>query len=164
MSFAVKKVEQEDIKQLAAIASEVWHEYFPCILSEGQIDYMVEKFQSEHALRDQVENQGYEYYFLVDSGTVIGYTGIKPELGKLFLSKLYILKQYRKQGFASEAFAFLRQYCAERGLKSIWLTVNRHNADTIAVYKKKGFSVVREQEADIGGGYVMDDYVMELTL
>lgn len=164
MSFSVKRVAREDIPQLAQIADEVWHEYFPCILSAGQIDYMVDQFQSEHALRDQLEHQGYQYYFLMENGTVVGYTGIKPERNALFLSKLYLLKQYRGRGFSSKAFAFLKQYCAERGLKSIWLTVNRHNADTIAVYKHRGFLVVREEQTDIGNGYVMDDYVMEWVL
>ena len=44
MSFTAKKVEPQELQQLAALADEIWHEYFPCILSEGQIDYMVEQF------------------------------------------------------------------------------------------------------------------------
>jgi ribosomal protein S18 acetylase RimI-like enzyme len=43
----------------------------------------------------------------------------------------------------------------------IWLTVNRYNDATIAVYEKKGFRTVRTQVADIGNGFVMDDYIME---
>ena len=95
----------------------------------------------------------------------IGYTGVRPDgEGKLFLSKLYILKPYRGQGYASEAFAFLERLCAEEGLSAIWLTVNRFNTNTIAVYEKKGFVTVRTQVADIGSGFVMDDYIMEKTL
>ena len=32
----------------------------------------------------------------------------------------------------------------------------------IGAYRRAGFREVRAQVTDIGGGYVMDDYVMEL--
>ena len=41
----------------------------------------------------------------------------------------------------------------------IWLTVNKHNNGTIAVYKKFGMKIIRSQVTDIGNGFVMDDYV-----
>lgn len=155
---------KEQICTLAAIADEVWHEHFVSILSSEQIDYMVDKFQSEHAMTDQLKNQGYEYYLLKLKDTDIGYTGIRKDEDKLFLSKLYILKEFRGKGYASEAFQFLEGLCVKRGLLSIWLTVNRYNENTIAVYKKKGFEIIKTQVADIGNGYVMDDYIMEKNI
>ncbi|MDD5952133.1 MAG: GNAT family N-acetyltransferase [Oscillospiraceae bacterium] len=151
----------EQIDTLAALAKEIWQEHFTPILKPGQVDYMVEKFQSVPAMTEQIQHGGYRY-FLLQKGTVpIGYTGVKSENGKLFLSKLYLQKQHRGKGYASKAFAFLESLCQKEGLSAIWLTVNRYNTDTIAIYKKKGFSVIRTQVTDIGGGYVMDDYVME---
>lgn len=152
---------KEQIGTLAAIADEVWHQHFVSILSLEQIDYMVDKFQSEHAMTDQLQNQGYEYYLLKLKDSYIGYTGIRKDDDKLFLSKLYILKEFRGKGYASEVFQFLEDLCEKRGLIAIWLTVNRYNDNTIAVYKKKGFEIIKTQVADIGNGYVMDDYVME---
>lgn len=154
----------EQLKALAEKANIVWHEFFPCILTEGQIDYMVEKFQSYDAMKNQMENDGYEYYFITADDKILGYTGIKKEADRLFLSKLYLLKENRGKGYASEAFKFLINYCKENGLKSIYLTVNKQNKHTIAVYKKKGFEVIDIQVADIGNGYVMDDYIMELKV
>lgn len=155
---------EEQLQVLAATASEIWHEFFPYILTDAQIDYMVEKFQSYEAMKKQMKN-GYVYYLFMIENQVAGYTGICPgeENGKkkLFLSKLYLKKAFRGQGLASKAFLFLEDYCKENSLEAIWLTVNRHNAHTISVYEKKGFVTVREQVADIGNGYVMDDYVME---
>lgn len=158
-------VERSDqIETLAKIAEEVWHEHFISILSAAQIDYMVEKFQSAAAITRQITREGYTYYFICYKQTPIGYIGIRPDEEKLFLSKLYLLKAYRGHGYASRAFAFLEELCRERGYRSIWLTVNRFNSHTIAVYRQKGFQTVRAQAADIGGGFVMDDYVMEKTL
>jgi RimJ/RimL family protein N-acetyltransferase len=54
--------------------------------------------------------------------------------------------------------------CKEKGYHKIWLTVNRFNENTIKVYEKKGFIKTRTQVADIGNGFVMDDYIMEKTI
>lgn len=156
-----KVTSKEDIKELACIANEIWHQHFVTILSPEQIDYMVDKFQSEHAMTEQINAEGYEYYFLQADGKNIGYTGIRMDNDKLFLSKLYIRKEYRGNGYASQAFSFLEELCKERRLSAIWLTVNRYNDHTIEVYKRKGFAIIRTQVADIGQGYVMDDYIME---
>lgn len=162
-------ITEQQLQQLAETANEVWHEFFPCILTDEQIDYMVEKFQSYKAMKEQLAN-GYEYYLFWVDGEIAGYTGIHPETDeetgqkKLFLSKLYLKKDFRGRGLASKAFEFLEDYCKKMHLDAIWLTVNRHNSHTIAVYEKKGFVTVREQVADIGQGYVMDDFVMEKKL
>ncbi|MEG2601476.1 MAG: GNAT family N-acetyltransferase, partial [Carnobacterium sp.] len=52
----------------------------------------------------------------------------------------------------------------ENDLLKIQLTVNKYNDKSIAAYKKMGFVTVKEQVADIGGGYIMDDFVMEYSL
>lgn len=157
-------ISQEQTACLARLADEIWQEYFTVILEKEQIDYMVDRFQSESAIKEQISGQGYEYFLLSAKDVLVGYTGIRPDGKTLFLSKLYLLREHRKKGYAGQAFAFLERLCRERGLSSIWLTVNRFNEDTIEVYKKKGFLVLRTQVTDIGNGFVMDDYVMEKKL
>ena len=87
----------EQIKEMTDLANEIWHEYFISILPAGQIDYMVEKFQSAGAVEEQLANQNYQYFMLWLSDRLIGYTGIveQPKEKKLFLSKLYIEKSFR---------------------------------------------------------------------
>lgn len=150
------------IKKLAALAAEIWREYFPPIIGSAQVEYMLDKFQSEPAMRAQMEHKGYEYFRLLAGGQPVGYTGVRVDAdGSLFLSKLYVHKDHRGHGYASAAMRFLCALCADRGLGRIWLTVNRDNADTIAVYRHMGFEKVREQKADIGGGFYMDDFILQ---
>ena len=40
------------------------------------------------------------------------------------------------------------------------LTVNRHNAGSIAFYERMGFAVAGALVQEIGEGFVMDDYRM----
>lgn len=159
-----QKIQSEtDIELLAATANEIWHEYFPCILSNEQIDYMVEKLQSKQPMTEQIAD-GYLYYLVKSNDVIIGYIGLHPEQDKLFLSKLYLKKDARHHGYASQMLQFIEQIAHDLGLSSIYLTVNKYNEHSIAVYKKKGFLTVKDQVADIGNGFVMDDYIMEKTI
>lgn len=154
---------KQQVNQLATMANIIWHEWFPGIISEEQINYMVEKFQSEQAIEQQIR-QGYIYALLCLNGIAIGYVGLHPEKEKLFLSKIYLLKSYRGKGYATQAFEFVEGLCLAYELKAIYLTVNRNNQHAFEVYKKKGFKVIKEEATEIGQGFVMDDYIMEKTI
>lgn len=159
-----KVKEQEEINVVAELGTKIWHEHYSSILEPAQIDYMVDKFQSANAVALQINDQGYEYYLIKDEDSVVGYIGLVMETDRVFLSKLYIAKEARGKGLASKAFSFITELATSNKKQAIWLTVNRYNSGSIAVYEKKGFIKVREQVSDIGNGYVMDDYVMEMAV
>ena len=154
-------VQHSQIEKIGALAEEIWNEHYQSILSQEQIDYMVEKFQSVKAITVQMREEGYQYFLLELSDEDAGYMAIKVEEDRLFLSKLYLRKSARGQGVASEAMRYLENLCRQNGLSAIWLTVNKHNLGSIAVYEHLGFQKSYEQAADIGGGFVMDDHIME---
>lgn len=150
----------ELVYSLSTIADEIWREHFPPIIGEAQVDYMLEKFLSPDALVEQI-NSGYEYFVFSYEYTFAGFAGIHEEDGTLFLSKLYVHKEFRGKGIASYLFQKFIEICKMRNLKKIWLTCNRHNTNTLAIYNHLGFKTVREEATDIGNGFVMDDYIME---
>lgn len=165
LNYELKTVKTpEEIASLAEMAEKIWHEFFPGIISEEQIDYMVDKFQSSHAMTEQIANHGYHYHVLEVDGEPMGYTGWNIEDGKLFLSKVYLKKEARGKGYSSIIFRFLEEQAKANGARAIWLTVNKYNGHSIAVYQHMGFQTIRTQEADIGNGFIMDDYIMEKKL
>ena len=155
-----KKVKLTEITQLAELASYIWHEYWTEILTPEQIDYMVDKFQSENAIINQIENENYTYYFLKVDEKTAGYTGASDCKDYLFLSKLYIKKEFRHKGLGKKAFEEIKKL----GFNRIQLTVNKYNKNTIDAYLKYGFKIIDKAVTDIGNGFVMDDYIMEFTL
>ncbi|HEX3021474.1 MAG TPA: GNAT family N-acetyltransferase [Lachnospiraceae bacterium] len=160
-----EKVENSNqIKDVANLGTAIWHEHYASILSSDQIDYMVEMFQSESAVQKQIEEKNYTYYMMIEEEQPAGYIGFVLEEDSLFLSKLYLAKSFRGRGIATKAFEFLKEIAKESGKSRIWLTVNRYNQDSIHVYVKKGFVKVKEQVTDIGNGYIMDDFVMEMQV
>ncbi len=154
-----------ELRANSELAAVIWREHFHGIITDEQIEYMLERFQSFEAMKRQTESEHYEYYGLFADGDQLGYFAVADKGdGTLFLSKLYLKKEARGKGYASQMFERIRQTARERGLGSVWLTVNRHNDSSINVYRHWGMQVIREQAADIGGGFVMDDYVFSIDI
>lgn len=152
------------VQEIVALAEQIWHQHFTPIIGEAQVNYMVDKFQSYPAISEQIKDGGYEYFQIRNGATLCGYTGVHAEGDALFLSKLYLHKDFRGQHLATQAFHFLVELCRERGLKKIWLTCNKHNDNTLKVYDHLGFKITDEQVADIGNGFVMDDYILTYVI
>lgn len=162
---AFKKVQENDITKLAALASKIWHEYWTEILTESQIEYMLENFQSVNAIEKQLAEEHYNYYFISDENNEnIGYFGISNKENYMFLSKLYLSEEYRRKGIGKAAFEKIKQLTAKENMSTIRLTVNKYNTNTINAYKKWGFIITDAVITDIGSGFVMDDYIMEYYL
>lgn len=158
------RIELNEIKEFAVLTSEIWHEYWTCILSDEQIDYMVGKFQSENAITNQINNENYTYFYILFDNQKSGYIGLSGKQNYLFLSKIYIKKEYRHKGLGTKTFDFIKQFALKNGYNKIQLTVNKYNENTINAYKKWGFKTVDSVVTDIGNGFVMDDYIMEYVI
>ena len=63
-----------------------------------------------------------------------------------------------------KALSFVEEQARKEGLPAIRLTVNKENTHAFEVYRHYGFQVADKVETDIGGGYVMDDFIMVKTL
>lgn len=160
----------EDLKELAQMAGEIWREYWPDIIGAEQTEYMVANFQSLEAITHDVREGGYEYWFIcaADDGRKVGYTGGHEErvsagyeADRFFISKIYLLAEERGRGFASATIRFYDELCTKRGLRTMYLTVNKHNELGIHAYEGKGFMAIDAVETDIGNGFIMDDFIME---
>lgn len=162
----IEIVEVKDIDGINAVeelANRIWNEYYTPIIGKEQVDYMLSKFQSREAMQKQIEEEGYRYFLSLYDGKDAGYFAIQPDDVKnsMFLSKLYVAKEFRKRGIGRASVSYIEGICKNSGLDTIWLTVNKYNEDSIKAYKKLGFVVVKAIVQDIGNGFVMDDYIME---
>ena len=154
----------EKIDLIAGLAKAIWNEYYPPIIGQAQVDYMVSRFQSAEAMLQQL-SEGYEYYLLQHDHQNVGYCAIvlRPD-GELFLSKLYLDKAHRGMGLAWRALLFIQQRAEKLGATHISLTVNKDNIGAINAYEKFGFRKTAKMEIDIGDGFIMDDYRMEKSV
>lgn len=148
-----------DYKNIADIADVIWREHYIPIVGKPQIDYMLQKFQSASAIEKQVED-GFEYFTIYFEDTAVGYLSIKQEEKALFLSKIYVLSSHRGKKIGKAAMQFVENKTKIYQKERIRLTVNINNTNAIKAYEKLGFINVGPLVADIGNGFVMDDYQM----
>ncbi len=149
----------EAISQVAKLAEEIWNQHYVPIIGKQQVDYMLDKFQSKNAIKQQIA-EGYRYYFIYDDQLEAGYFSVKDKGEKLFLSKLYVIDYCRGKGIGKQTMNFIKTSFDN---PIIQLTVNKNNSDSIAFYQKVEFNIVDSAVMDIGNGFVMDDYVMEFS-
>lgn len=153
------------IIQVVDLAKQIWNQHYLPIIGQEQVDYMLDKFQSLTAIDEQIKS-GYQYYLLSAEERNIGYLALVPDAKqqKLMISKIYVTKESRGLGGGKSMLEFTLEQAKELGLSTVWLTVNKYNDDSINWYKKQGFEVTEEVVADIGNGYVMDDYILQLPV
>jgi len=152
------------IQIVAGLASTIWNEYYVPIIGQEQVNYMVATFQSAEAIEKQIQTENYEYYIIYHLSEASGYIGIKGSGDELFLSKFYVIKEKRGAGLGKEGLKFITNKAIELGANAITLTVNKNNISSIKAYEKMGFENTGAVIADIGAGYVMDDYKMRLMI
>ena len=151
---------KKQFAEIAQLADIIWREHYIPIIGLDQVDYMVKNFQSAEAMYAQFIN-GYHYFMIYSNDQFIGYISIKKEDDSLFLSKIYVSKDYRGKKIGKSAMDFVQEKALEMHCKSIALGVNRFNVSAIAAYKAMNFKITGEMITDIGNGFIMDDYKME---
>lgn len=151
----------EEHADLAQLIDRLWHSAYDGLLGPDQVAYMTQKFQSVPAIEEQIRSDNYLYFFLEKEGARIGYCALRPEKEKLFLSKLYLVDELRGRGVGQLALAEIAEDARRMGLSAVYLTVNKGNARAVRAYEKFGFVRTDSTVTDIGGGYVMDDYIYE---
>ena len=80
------------------------------------------------------------------------------------LHKLYLLPELHGRGLGSRLLQHCEREVRAGGARRLILSVNKRNAQAIAAYKRNGFVIAESVVTDIGGGFVMDDYIMAKSI
>jgi ribosomal protein S18 acetylase RimI-like enzyme len=154
---------ENQIETVESLAREIWTEHYVPIIGKGQVDYMLDRFQSGKAISEQIK-AGLLYFLIEEDSEFIGYIAVQPTGDELFLSKIYVKSSRRCKGYGKKAIQFVERLAKEKGSRKIVLTVNKNNINAIRTYEKVGFKNLGPVLQEIGNGFVMDDYKMEKTV
>ena len=122
---------------------------------------MLNLFYSEEKIKGELE-EGISWEMLYENGQPIGYLVCKLEPEKLYISKIYLKAETRGKGLGKFLLNQAIELAKQNDKKSIYLNVNKYNSDSIAFYERNGFVKMDEGVFEIGNGYVMDDFILEL--
>ena len=156
----------KSLRTVRDIADEVWPKTFSPILPPEQIPYMMNMMYAPEVMERELAS-GYRFAALLVDGVPSGYVSWSPYPARpatAKLHKVYLLTTCHGRGFGRMMLDYVTDVCRRAGFLRLRLNVNKHNERAISVYLKNGFEVVESVKNDIGGGFFMDDYVMEKTI
>jgi RsiW-degrading membrane proteinase PrsW (M82 family)/ribosomal protein S18 acetylase RimI-like enzyme len=163
-SLSIRGAQEKDIPLIQDLTNRVWPQTYASILPQDKIDYMMKLMYSTESLQQQMK-KGSQFVVVYDELEPVGFASIEEtETGIFKLHKIYVLPSQQGKGTGRYIIDELIKRIKPRGGKAIHLQVNRNNLKAKGFYEKLGFSVIEEINLDIGGGFFMDDYVMELKL
>ena len=166
----VKKVDVKSIPVIRELANVTWAAAYASIISANQMKYMLELFYSAGSLQKQIEQENHQFILSMENATPVGFasyapkTGCYNELVKVYrLHKIYIDPARQGKGIGKYMLDFIINDIRPAGATDLELNVNRYNK-ALQFYQKSGFTITREEDIDIGNGYFMNDYVMNLSI
>jgi N-acetylglutamate synthase-like GNAT family acetyltransferase len=108
-------------------------------------------------------NKGHQFYIAEQHNNPIGFASVSKEEEKSCkLNKLYVLPTAQKTGAGKALLQKSIDYAISHTASCLYLQVNKQN-NAQHFYSKHGFTVREASILEIGGGYIMDDYIMELV-
>jgi ribosomal protein S18 acetylase RimI-like enzyme len=153
-----------DIPVLRDLASRIWWSCYPGIISPEQIEYMLGWMYSEKKIAGEI-TAGVRWEIVFREDAPIGYLALGFDgVGRAELCKLYLLSEWHGRGIGQEMLAHAIQIAAANACRELRLRVNKRNERALRSYIRAGFQVVESITSAIGGGFVMDDFVLSRNL
>ena len=151
----------EDRAFIRSVSERTWPSTYGHIISQEQIDFMLDWMYSDDSLAEQF-HKGHQFYIASLNSEDIGFCSVSAEADQSHkLNKLYILPSAQGTGAGSALLNKAIEVAKTKGSTSLFLQVNKHNS-AYEFYLKKGFSKEGDFIFEIGNGFVMDDYIMRL--
>ncbi|KAA5537027.1 GNAT family N-acetyltransferase [Taibaiella lutea] len=165
MQISITRATTEDIVIIQSLIQQIWKPTYRHILSEAQMDYMLDMMYSTEVLEEQFK-EGHIFLLILLEGKPVGFAGYqnnyKPD-GVCKLHKIYVLPDMQGMQLGKKLFETVKEETTKAGQQKLILNVNRYNK-AADFYKKLGMQIAEEVDVEIGNGYFMNDYVMSIDL
>lgn len=161
----IRKAGLVDFEIINTLAVKTWPDAYGKILSQEQITYMLDEMYSLTAITDQISIKGHHFLILSDGQKNLGFASYELNYlsGVTKLHKLYVLPETQGTGAGRLLIAKVENAAMANGNDKMLLNVNRYN-NAVNFYLKSGYVKIREEDINIGNGYLMEDFVMEKQL
>ena len=166
--MVIRYAQKNELHLIQKIAFETWPIAYGNILSDGQLSYMLKMMYDLDALSNQHNQLKHLFLLAFDElGNELGFASFSKidEYPKTYkLHKLYVFPNQQGKKIGKMLLDFVLEEIKKTEEKVvIQLNVNRQN-NAVNFYLKKGFYILHEEDNDIGQGYFMNDYLMQMDL
>ncbi|MCO6148708.1 GNAT family N-acetyltransferase [Flavobacterium sp. NRK1] len=161
----IRRATPEDFEIIYNLAVNTWNVTYEKILSKEQLDYMLDMMYSLNAITDQILVKGHHFILLSENNNYLGFASYELNYlsGIAKLHKLYVLPETQGRGAGKLLIDKVEEAAKRNGNNIVSLNVNRYN-NAVNFYIKNGYKKIKEEDIDIGSGYLMEDFIMEKSL
>ncbi|WP_419868631.1 GNAT family N-acetyltransferase [Chryseobacterium sp. CT-SW4] len=162
--MTLQQATEKDIPLIQELARRSWENAYAEILSPEQMEYMLTTMYSHDEIADHLNNPNYHYHLVIsEDDSPEGFIGFEHgyEEGTTKLHRIYLVPESKGKGYGKKSLEFLKEQTGKAGDNRIILNVNKYNSAR-KFYESQGYKVYDQGVFDIGNGYVMDDYLMEI--
>lgn len=166
MNIQILPLREQDIDDMLRLARAIWLAHYPAIITLEQIEYMLDQRYRTEIIRAQLGSSEHWWHQLRLDGEMVAFSAceVSEKPGEMKLDKLYVHHEMHRRGLGSLLLRNAQDVARQQGCHTLYLQVNKHNTRAIDAYLRNGFKVREQAVFDIGGGFVMDDYVMAKPL
>lgn len=161
---SLQRLRPDDADAVSALARIVWQATYPPLISQAQIDAMLADRYAAERIREQLDEPSQTWRVARQNGVPVGFAHALLEDAGCKLDKLYVHTDLQRRGIGTALLREVEGWARRHHCPRLWLQVNRGNTQAIRAYQKYGFRIIGSRVFDIGGGFVMDDHVMEKPL
>ena len=161
----IRKGTEEDMPIISRLAELIWPQTYSDYINEDQLRYMLDLMYNEKELLSQLK-LGYTFLIAEDGSKDLGFACsslVDAATQTYKLHKLYVLPEMHGKGIGKILINEIKNLAERNGGKYLQLNVNRNNKAK-DFYQKGGFKIKETVDVNIGNGFFMNDYVMELEI
>ena len=165
-SHTIRPARHDEIPAVQRLARVIWHAHYPGIITVPQIDYMLARGYAADVLESLLGRTDAGLELAIVEGEPVAFAAWygTDDPGEAKLEKLYVLQSHQRLGLGGRLIRHVAQLARTIGATTLVLNVNKGNVQAIRAYESHGFAIRAAVVVDIGGGFVMDDYVMAMPL
>ncbi len=159
----IREMDKVDIPAMCDMAARVWRaHYVPEVVTAEQIEYMLPMLYTPEIIIQNIREKQQRFWLTENDGNLTGYIAVEPlKDSSWFIDKLYVEMDIQRNGLGS---TLLNHAIKTLKPRTLMLRVNKRNYKAINFYFRHGFVIDSLHTLDIGGGFVMDDFIMKKVL
>ncbi len=157
----------KDVFEVQSIANQLLPKTYNDIMSTEEIDYLVDVIYSKDNINVSDKENDILYFVALDDNNLVGFVALYRIGPNLYhLSKIFVKSLKQNQGIGTMLFKAILGYFNNKYVKNtnviLELSLNCNNK-TKNFYKSLGMVKVRDDDLDIGNGFILQQDVMSYS-
>jgi ribosomal protein S18 acetylase RimI-like enzyme len=155
----IQKANKNHINAIIKLATETWQATYCNIISQEQIDYMLNLFYSQKGIEQQINDAANHFLVAIEKDVLVGYCHCFEKKGHFYISKIYVHHSTQGKGIGQLLLNTLEKQATDLNFSIIELNVNRNNPAK-DFYLKNGFIIIETIDIALDK-FWLNDYIMQ---